>query len=123
MSVTPGYILTDEYGECIGLTLPEVACVVAEADHGMDPKVGKVRVIGPITPLVMLWTPTRKPRLRVQRGEGGEGGEVSGSGWGCLVMVVGMLLVGRRRRGRRRCWCRCRRVRVRWWCWRCCCGG
>ena len=73
MSVTPGYILTDEYGECIGLTLPEVACVVAEADHGMDPKVGKVRVIGPITPLVMLWTPTRKPRLRVQRGEGGEG--------------------------------------------------
>lgn len=50
--ITPGYILTDEYGDSIGLTLTEVAAIVGAFREGPAPD---IKIKGPWPRLHLRW--------------------------------------------------------------------
>lgn len=52
MSLQPGYILTDEYGDMIGLTLAELGAVVDAYDRGPSPD---LTIKGPWPRLHFRW--------------------------------------------------------------------
>ena len=60
MSLTTGFILTDEYGDSIGLTLTEVAAIVGEWDAGCRDAASYV--VGAVT----IWWETRSRDLCVR---------------------------------------------------------
>ena len=76
MSLTPGFILADDMGNCVGVTLPEIAAIVAEWDRAhawpRDVRASEPAMVfkGDLPPLCVRWYGYgRVVRLRLDRGE------------------------------------------------------
>jgi len=74
MSLTPGYILTDDMG-CVGVTLPELAVILAEWDaaHHLPREQRSdrdwIEVSSHLPKLTVAWAHPKSPALSVTRGD------------------------------------------------------